>query len=324
MPNDNFFEIKNLSVEYVTDENIYRAVNGLDLVVGTGQCVGLVGETGAGKTTTALSIMQLLPQPAGVITQGEIWFKGRNILFNTERENRKLRGEGISMISQDPMTALNPTTTIGKQLVETLREHTKISNADAQEQAMRVLESVGIMRNRFWDYPHQLSGGQKQRVAIAMALLCKSELLIADEPTTALDVTIQAQVLDLMRKLMHERGMSVILITHDLGIVAENCDHVAIIYGGEVLESGEIHSVFRKPLHPYTIGLFRSIPRLDDDCDMLYMIEGQVANSAELPSGCVFHPRCPHATELCKAAKPRLIGTQDHRVKCHMINGGDI
>lgn len=310
-------EVRELSVQYITDDDIVHAVNGIDLSISNGESLGLVGETGAGKTTTALAIMQLLPQPAGVITGGEILFNGVDLIMNSERENRKMRGEGISMIFQDPMTALNPTVPVGEQMVEALREHRKASPADAQKACMEMLETVGISRNRFRDYPHQLSGGMRQRVVIAMALLCNPKLLIADEPTTALDVTIQAQVLEIIADLIEKRNMALLLITHDLGVVAETCTRVAVMYAGQIVESGTVLEVYKEPRHPYTIGLFGSIPRLDDECDMLTPIEGQTANPAALPPGCPFHPRCPWVTEKCSREAPGYTGV-GHRVKCHL------
>ena len=251
-------QVKNLHVHYITDEEEVFAVNGISFDLDEGDSIGLVGETGAGKTTTAMAIMQLVPDPPGVITEGEILFQGRDMILNTDAENQKIRGNGISMIFQDPMTALNPTMTVGDQLIEVLRRHNKsMSKAEAKKQAIEMLEMVGVKAERFNDYPHQFSGGMKQRVVITMALLCNPDLLIADEPTTALDVTIQAQVLDIMRNLREKFHMGLIMITHDLGVVAETCDKVAIIYAGEVVEAGSVTEVYLNPRHPYTRGLWK-------------------------------------------------------------------
>ena len=275
-----------------------------------------MGETGAGKTTTALSIMQLIPDPPGIITEGEILFEGKNLIYNTDAENQKIRGNGISMIFQDPMTALNPIMTVGDQLTEALIRHQKISKAEAQKKVKEMLEVVGVKSDRFDDYPHQFSGGMKQRVVITMALLCNPEVLIADEPTTALDVTIQAQVLDIMMNLREKYKMAMILITHDLGVVAETCDRVAIVYAGEIVEIGTVKDVYLHPLHPYTRGLFDSIPKIDEDTEQLMPSDGMMPNMADLPSGCCFHPRCKYAKPICSQKVPETVGT-NHRCKCH-------
>ena len=309
-------EVKNLHVHYITEEEDVRAVNGISFSLQEGDSIGLVGETGAGKTTTAMAIMQLIPDPPGVITEGEIWFKGENLILNSEKENQKIRGNGISMIFQDPMTALNPTMTIGDQLIEVLRRHNKgMSKAEAKQKSIEMLEMVGVKEDRFNDYPHQFSGGQKQRVVITMALLCNPDLLIADEPTTALDVTIQAQVLDIMMSLKQKFKMGLIMITHDLGVVAETCDKVAVIYAGEVIESGTVREVYLNPRHPYTQGLFDSIPKLDNDDVKLIPIPGLTPNMAEPPSGCYFHPRCKYCQDKCKTQSPEITGGS-HKYKC--------
>ena len=312
-------EIRNLHVNYVTEDETVQAVNGIDLTIRSGESLGLVGETGAGKTTTCLSIMQLVPDPPGLITEGEILFKGENMLLHTDKRNEEIRGNGISMIFQDPMTALNPVMTIGEQLSEVVLTHQKVSKAEARKKVIEALEIVGVKRDRYDDYPHQFSGGMKQRVVITMALLCRPELLIADEPTTALDVTIQAQVLELIKKLQQDTGTSLLLITHDLGVVAETCDRVAIMYAGEIVESGTVEQVFRNTLHPYTKGLFESIPKMTGPCTRLTPIEGLPPNPADLPSGCCFHPRCKFCTERCKTQKPQAQGQDGHMVKCHLI-----
>ena len=310
-------EIKNLHVHFITDSETVKAVNGVDMVLHEGECLGLVGETGAGKTTTALSIMQLVPDPPGVIVDGEICFRGKNIIYNTDSENRNMRGNGISMIFQDPMTALNPIMTVGSQLSEVIIQHRKVSRKQAKEMAVQLMELVGVKADRYDDYPHQFSGGMKQRVVIAMALLCRLEILIADEPTTALDVTIQAQVIEIIRDLIEQFHMSMILISHDLGVVAETCDQVAIMYAGEIVEAGHIREVYQHALHPYTVGLFSSIPRLDDDSEKLIPIEGQIPNSAALPEGCKFHPRCKHCQEVCRLQPPPVQREGEHIYRCH-------
>lgn len=319
-------QVKNLHVHYITDEEEVFAVNGISFDLDEGDSIGLVGETGAGKTTTAMAIMQLVPDPPGVITEGEILFQGRDMILNTDAENQKIRGNGISMIFQDPMTALNPTMTVGDQLIEVLRRHNKsMSKAEAKKQAIDMLEMVGVKAERFNDYPHQFSGGMKQRVVITMALLCNPDLLIADEPTTALDVTIQAQVLDIMRNLREKFHMGLIMITHDLGVVAETCDKVAIIYAGEVVEAGSVTEVYLNPRHPYTRGLFDSIPKLDEDSTRLIPIEGMTPNMAEPPTGCYFHPRCKYCQERCRTQSPEMVqmagGT--HRFKCFYPLGNE-
>ena len=319
-------QVKNLHVHYVTDEEECFAVNGITFDLDEGDSIGLVGETGAGKTTTAMAIMQLVPDPPGVITEGEIWFQGKNLITNTEFENQKIRGNGISMIFQDPMTALNPTMTVGDQLIEVLRRHNKnMSKAEAKQRAIDMLEMVGVKSERFDDYPHQFSGGMKQRVVITMALLCNPDLLIADEPTTALDVTIQAQVLEIMRYLREKFHMGLIMITHDLGVVAETCDKVAIVYAGEVVEAGTVAEVYLNPRHPYTRGLFDSIPKLDEDSDRLIPIEGMTPNMAEPPTGCFFHPRCKYCQEKCRTQSPESVQMEGgtHRYKCFYPLGNE-
>ena len=319
-------QVKNLHVHYVTDEEECFAVNGITFDLDEGDSIGLVGETGAGKTTTAMAIMQLVPDPPGVITDGEIIFKGTNLITNTEAENQKIRGNGISMIFQDPMTALNPTMTVGDQLIEVLRRHNKsMSKAEAKQKAIEMLEMVGVKSERFDDYPHQFSGGMKQRVVITMALLCNPDLLIADEPTTALDVTIQAQVLEIMRNLREKFHMGLIMITHDLGVVAETCDKVAIVYAGEVVEAGTVAEVYLNPRHPYTRGLFDSIPKLDEDSDRLIPIEGMTPNMSEPPAGCFFHPRCKYCQEKCRTQSPESVQMEGgtHRFKCFYPLGNE-
>ena len=316
MEKNTVLEVKNLHVHYVTSDTTAKAVNGISFEVKEGEAIGLVGETGAGKTTTALSIMQLIPDPPGIIVDGEINFEGKNVIFNTDKENQAMRGNGISMIFQDPMTALNPVMTVGNQLAEVLLTHEKISKAEAKKRVIELLEIVGVKSDRYDDYLHQFSGGQKQRVVIAMSLLCNPRLLIADEPTTALDVTIQAQVLDIINSLREQYKMAMILITHDLGVVAETCDNVAIMYAGQIVESGTVREVYLHPKHPYTRGLFDSIPKLDDDSTELIPIEGAISNAADLPTGCYFHPRCRYCKEICKQVKPPQQGGE-HKFMCH-------
>ena len=307
--------VKNLHMHYITEIETIRAVNGISFDLHKGESLGLVGETGAGKTSTALSIMQLVPDPPGIIVDGEVNFRGENLVFNSEKRNRQIRGNSISMIFQDPMTALNPILTVGDQLVEALLTHEKMPKAKALETVTQMLEVVGVKADRLSNYPHQFSGGMKQRVVICMALLCNPELLIADEPTTALDVTIQAQVLEIIRNLRNEFKMSLMLITHDLGVVAETCDNVAIMYAGEIVEKGTVEQVFLGPRHPYTKGLFDSIPKLEEDSVKLTPIEGLMPNPANLPQGCFFHTRCQYAKPECKVKSPDYRG-EDHIFKC--------
>ncbi len=309
-------DVKNLHVHYVTDDATAKAVNGIDFQVKEGEALGLVGETGAGKTTTALSVMQLIPDPPGMIVDGEIYFEGKNVILNTDKENQAMRGNGVAMIFQDPMTALNPVMTVGEQLSEVVLTHEKVSKAEAKQRVIDLLEIVGVKSDRYDDYPHQFSGGQKQRVVIAMSLLCNPKLLIADEPTTALDVTIQAQVLDIINQLREQYKMAMVLITHDLGVVAETCDNVAIMYAGQIVESGTVREVYLNPKHPYTRGLFDSIPKLDDDSAELIPIEGAISNAADLPTGCYFHPRCRYCQDICKTQQPTVKG-EHHKFMCH-------
>ena len=316
-------EIKNLRLHYETREEVYEAVNGVSFNLKKGTTLGLVGETGAGKTSIALAILGLLPYPPSHIIEGEIVFEGENLLEKSAQEMRKIRGNKISMIFQDPMTALNPVLRVGDQIMEVIRLHNKISKAEAEVMAHEVLKMVGIQENRFSDYPHQFSGGMKQRVIIAMALVCRPELIIADEPTTALDVTIQAQVLSMMKSLREEIQTSMLLITHDLGIVAENCDECAIIYAGEIVERGTVEDIFGNPLHPYTIGLFNSIPSLDKDVDRLTPIQGLASDPTNLPEYCSFCDRCPKRCEKCSQIDPEIVEvTPGHFVKCHLVSEG--
>ena len=315
--NDEVLNVKDLSIEYITEESRVFAVNHLSFSLDRGKIMGLVGETGAGKTTTALGILRLIPSPPGKVTSGDIVFEGQSLSSISEREMRKIRGKKISMIFQDPMTALNPVMTVGEQIAEVIRLHEEVSRADAIKKAQDMMELVGIPGSRHSEYPHQFSGGMKQRVVIAIALACNPELLIADEPTTALDVTIQAQVLELVRKLQNERGTSMILITHDLGVVAEICDTVGVMYAGELIEYGTLDDIFNHTRHPYTKGLFESIPDIEVDSERLKPIKGLMPDPSNLPSGCSFHPRCPYCQKRCMEENPACIddGT-GHTVKC--------
>ncbi|WP_313756038.1 ABC transporter ATP-binding protein [Tissierella sp.] len=317
-----FLNIKDLHIHYITEEGTVNAVNGINIDLKKGETLGLVGETGAGKTTTALGILRLVPNPPGKIMDGEIFLEGQNILELSEEEMRMIRGNKVSMIFQDPMTALNPVMTVGEQIAEVIEIHENLSTKEAEEKSKEMLELVGIPGARANDYPHQFSGGMKQRVVIAIALACNPGLLIADEPTTALDVTIQAQVLDLMNKLKRDFNTAMLLITHDLGVVAEVCDKVAIMYAGEIVEYASIEELFENPKHPYTKGLFGSIPSLDEEVDRLKPIKGLMPDPTNLPSGCKFHPRCIHATEACKNNHPKDIEvTPGHKVKCLIYSG---
>ncbi|MGI5935990.1 MAG: ABC transporter ATP-binding protein [Oscillospiraceae bacterium] len=316
-------EIKDLYIRYKTDDGIVEAVNGINLTLDKGDTLGLVGETGAGKTTTALGILRLIPDPPGEITSGQIIMEGENLLEKPEAEMRKIRGQKIAMIFQDPMTALNPIIKVDEQIAEIIRLHTKCSRTESIARALKMLEMVGIPPERGQDYPHQFSGGMKQRVVIAIALACSPQLLIADEPTTALDVTIQAQVLELMNNLKKEIGTSMILITHDLGVVAEICDKVAIMYAGEIVEYGTLEDIFERTSHPYTRGLFNSIPSLDEDVDRLQPIPGLMPDPSNLPKGCKFAPRCTLAGEKCETVNPAAVEiSPGHIVKCHLCNKG--
>lgn len=316
-------EIKNLEIKFHTDDGIVHAVNGLDLSLSAGETLGLVGETGAGKTTTALAVMGLIDSPPGRIHSGEIIYKGRNLLEIKENDYLAIRGKEISMIFQDPMTALNPVMTVVDQIAEVIENHQNVSAKEAESRAIEMLKIVRIPPERANEYPHQFSGGMKQRVVIAIALACNPNLLIADEPTTALDVTIQAQVLEMMKDLRREFNTSMIMITHDFGIVAEICDKVAIMYAGGVVESGTLKDIFKDARHPYTIGLFEAIPNLERETEFLYQIEGLMPDPTELPTGCPFSPRCAYAEELCHTQKPDKLSIpgEDHFVRCHIYTG---
>ena len=323
---NNVLEVKDLSVIYKTDERTVYAVNNINFAIKEREAIGLVGETGAGKTTTALTIMRLLPERTGRVTGGEVLLNGENLLEFSKDKMRMVRGEQISMIFQDPMSALNPVISVGDQILESLEIH-NTSNKSAAELDARVdelFELVGIPANRKVEYPHQFSGGMKQRIVIAIALACEPKVLIADEPTTALDVTIQAQVLALMEELREKLGMAMIMITHDLGIVAETCDKVAVMYAGEIIEMGSLVDIFEGDKHhPYTVGLFNAIPNLEEETDRLKPIDGMMPDPADLPPGCNFAPRCPYATEACSAATPESIEVDPgHTVACIRFREG--
>lgn len=354
---ENLLEIKKLFVTYTAEGDVVRAVNGVDLTLRHGESLGLVGETGAGKTTTALSVLGLLPERTAHVERGSIRFDDEDILalrsrdgtvqtedeyiaahtpegcdpldtklpppaYMPNKQMRTIRGNRISMIFQDPMTSLNPVHSVGDQIAEVVYLHGGYSRQEAREQACKMLEMVGISADRYHEYPHQFSGGMKQRVVIAMSIACSPQLILADEPTTALDVTIQAQVLELMNELKKEIKTSILLITHDLGVVAQVCDRVAIMYCGQIVEQGTIEEVFTHPAHPYTIGLFGSIPTLDAKSDHLTPIEGMVADPTDLPEGCYFAPRCPYASAMCREGSPESVcmgGT--HEVRCFAAQG---
>jgi len=311
-------QVKDLRVHYTTEGAVVRAVNGIDLSIRPGEALGLVGETGAGKTTTALGLLRLVPDPPGRIVSWEIFYQGEDLLKKTEKQMRAIRGNQISMIFQDPMTALNPVIPVDDQIAEVIRLHRKCSRREAEREALRMLEKVGIQAVRAHEYPHQFSGGMKQRVVIAIALACDPKLLIADEPTTALDVTIQAQVLVMIKELQRELGTSMLLITHDLGVVAGTCDSVAVMYAGEIVEYGSLEDIFDHTAHPYTIGLMDSIPSLDQDVERLKPIPGLMPDPTDLPEGCSFSPRCPRACDICrKQSPPNAEIAPGHFVRCH-------
>ena len=320
---DRLLEVNGLRTYFDTEEGTVKAVNGVSFYLGRGETLGVVGESGSGKSVTSLSVMRLIASPPGRLAGGEILFEGEDLLKKTEREMRRLRGNEISMIFQEPMTSLNPVYTVGRQIAEAIVLHQGTSYREALRRATDMLDRVGIPEpgKRVRDYPHQMSGGMRQRVMIAMALSCSPKLLIADEPTTALDVTIQAQILDLMRTLQADLGMSILFITHDLGVVAEMADRVVVMYAGRAVEEGAVHDIFATPKMPYTLGLMNSIPRVDKAAHQqarLAAIPGAVPNPLHLPPGCAFHPRCRFAIDGCKEVVPDLeeAGT-GHRVRCH-------
>ena len=322
MKKDVLLNVENLIVQYVTDYGVVEAVNDVSFQVYRGETLGLVGETGAGKTTTALSILRLTSEATGKVISAKIELDGEDLMQKSKKQMRRIRGNKVSMIFQDPMTSLNPVVPIGTQIEEVIRLHHHCSAAEATKMTADILEKVGIPADRYGEYPHQFSGGMKQRVVIAMALVCNPELLIADEPTTALDVTIQAQILSMMRDLKKDFNTSMLLITHDLGVVAETCDRVAIMYAGEIVECGSLADIFENAQHPYTIGLFNSIPSLTKEMDRLEPIPGLMPDPMNLGPSCSFAERCPYATERCRTADPAAMQiSESHMVKCFRIEG---
>ena len=316
-----FLQVEDLSVDYVTKAETVHAVSGVSFSLEKGHVLGLVGETGAGKTTIARTILRVLQTPPAVVRGGRVLLEGEDLLAISEQEMCDVRGKKITMIFQDPMTSLNPVMTVGQQIAEVIRLHSDLPAAETRKRAEEMLETVGIPAERYDEYPHQFSGGMKQRVVIAIALACSPELLLADEPTTALDVTIQAQVLDLMRDLNRVNGCTTILITHDLGVVAEMCDEVAIIYAGEIVESGTLEQIFERPAHPYPLGLFGALPKLNENVEWLSPIEGLPPDPTDLPAGCRFHPRCKYADERCRSCAPALRETEPgHLCRCLHID----
>ena len=305
---DPVLSVRKLGVSFRTDGGEIRAVEGVSFDLARREVLGIVGESGSGKSVTALAIMRLLPEPPARIHSGQVWFGGRDLLTLSESAMRKVRGASVSMIFQEPMTSLNPVFTVGDQIVETITAHEKLSRAQARVRAIDLLAKVGIPSpaRRIDDHPHEMSGGQRQRVMIAMALACKPQVLLADEPTTALDVTIQAQILELLRSLQAEFEMSVVMITHNMGVIADFADRVLVMYAGQVVEEARVHQVFDSPQHPYSAALLASVPRIDEDRRRLHSIDGSLPNPADWPSGCRFSPRCPHALPLCSATVPEL------------------
>ena len=320
---ENVLEIKNLKTYFFTRRGVVPAVDGVDMRIGKGQVIGVVGESGCGKSMTAMSIVRLLSYP-GKIVEGEILLEGQDLAQASEKRMREIRGNDISVIFQEPMTSLNPVLTVGKQVREAVLLHQKVSKKEARERVIEMFRQVGIPEpeERYRSYPHQLSGGLRQRVMIAMAMICNPKLLLADEPTTALDVTIEAQILHLMKQLQEKRGTAILLITHNLGVVAEICDYVYVMYAGKIVEQADVFTLFREPLHPYTSGLIRSIPKVHEQeggGQRLYTIKGMVPNLLHMPEGCAFCPRCEHATERCRLKKPELYDRGDgHRVRCFL------
>lgn len=308
MAEDVLLKISDLATHFHTEEGVVKAVDGVDFEVRRGEVLGVVGESGCGKSMTSMSILRLVPKPQGKIVRGQMIFEGQDLLTLSEEEMRKIRGNRIALISQDPMTSLNPVLTVGEQIMEAIQLHQGLDKAAAKAKAIEMLRKVGIPspEKRVDEYPHQFSGGMRQRAIIAMALSCEPKLLIADEPTTALDVTIQAQILDLMREIKEKENAGIIFITHDLGVVAEMCDFVCVMYAGKVVEATDVFTLFKTPSHPYTIGLLKSIPRLDDVKERLDPIDGQPPSLSKLPKGCSFAARCPEVQDICRQKEPEL------------------
>lgn len=317
--------VENLETAFYTDEGIVRAVDNVSFHLDEGETLAIVGESGCGKTVTSLSVLRLIPFPPGKITGGHIYYKGRDLLELKEKEMRSIRGNEISMIFQEPMTSLNPVFTVGRQIMESLVFHQNMGKNDARRRSIEMIKLVGIPTpEKCADYyPHQLSGGMRQRIMIAMALACRPQILIADEPTTALDVTVQAQILRLMTDLKEKTDTSIILITHDLGIVAQIAERVIVMYAGEVVESAEVKSIFSDPLHPYTVGLLKSLPKVNEEQEKLYNIEGSVPSPKNYPKGCRFSPRCERAFEKCMTKKPGLFACSGRHVRCWLYERGD-
>ena len=314
--NTKFLSVEDIEVVYTSGGNIIHAVNGVSFDLDKGETLGLVGETGAGKTTIARTILGILPDPPAKVLGGKVLLNGENLFEKSEDEMLHIRGDKIAMIFQDPMTALNPLMTVGDQIAEALLLHNDYTQAEAMQHAKEMLEMVGIPGGRCMEYPHQFSGGMKQRVVIAMALSCQPDLVLADEPTTALDVTIQAQVLDLIRDLQEKYQTAMILITHDLGVVAQTCDRVAVIYAGKIVEYGDLEDLFDRPFHPYTLGLFGSLPDIEKDEPRLHPIDGMPPDPSNLPEGCSFAPRCKYATEACRGEIPYRELSPGHLCRC--------
>jgi len=315
---ETLLEVRDLQTHFFTDDGVVRAVDGVSFEIGAGETLAVVGESGSGKSVTSLSILRLVPDPPGRIVGGSIWFRGRDLAKLNGPEMRAIRGKEISMIFQEPMTSLNPVYTCGEQIIEALVLHEKLDRQAARTRTIEMLKIVGIPspEQRVDEYPHQMSGGMRQRVMIAMALACKPALLIADEPTTALDVTIQAQIIELLKELQQKFGMAVLLITHDLGVVAETADRVAVMYAGQVVEYCDVQSAFRRTRHPYTAGLLESLPKLGIKQESLRVIPGNVPNPTRFPQGCRFHPRCPVAEDRCRTQDPPIKAFGAHLSRC--------
>lgn len=329
MENNNILEIKNMHTYFFTDNGTVKSVDGVDIELRKGSTLGIVGESGSGKSVTVLSLMGLLMGTTGKVVEGEILFEGKDLLKCSDEERREMRGRDISMIFQEPMTSLNPVMKIGDQIMENIMLHQKVSKEEARKMTIGILEKTGLPRveKMVDEYPFQLSGGQRQRVMIAMALVCNPKILIADEPTTALDVTIQAQILDLMNRLKEDIGTSILFITHDLGVVAEVCDDVVVMYCGRVVEKANVYDLFKNPSHPYTEGLLASIPKMGVEVDELDSIPGNVPNPKYMPKGCKFAPRCKYATDRCREEEPGFFDLgNDHQSKCwrcENVKGGN-